>query len=138
MMTFISLSASQSTYSRILRTKLMLAVLPAKKLRARQLAMRARPSERLRQAIYCFGHCLNIFLTAFCTSSWFLLPLLFSVFSRDAAPHQRLLLRVVQADNHRGFDVLLRADSAHAAADSAHAPRVVRGLLVFAAAGGKN
>src|SRR5882762_4959256 len=50
------------------------------------------------------------------------------------APDQGLVLGVVQVDNHCPYHVLFWGDSAHSAADSAHAPGLVGGLLFHATA----
>src|SRR5271170_1158678 len=54
----------------------------------------------------------------------------------DPAPYQRLLRCAVEADHQCPFDILLRSDSAHASADSAHTPGAIGGLLLQAAAHG--
>ena len=59
-------------------------------------------------ARYCFGHCLNIFCTAFCTICWFLLPLLFSVFCAMPRQTSACAFGVVEADHHGRLDILLR------------------------------
>ena len=53
-------------------------------------------------------------------------------------PNQGLGLGVVEVDNHGSYHVLLWSDSAHSAADSAHAPCLVGGLLFHAAACGED
>ena len=56
----------------------------------------------------------------------------------DSSPDQGLGLRVVQVDNHRSYDILLRSDSAHPSADSAHTPRAIGGLLFHASVCGQD
>src|SRR5277367_4826574 len=45
------------------------------------------------------------------------------------APHQRLILGVIQIDNQCSFHILLWSDSTHSSADAAHAPCAPGGLL---------
>src|SRR5208337_561187 len=56
----------------------------------------------------------------------------------DSTPNQRLSLCVVQTNNHGRFYILFGSDAAHSAANPAHAPRAIGGLLSLAAASGED
>src|ERR1700691_5686762 len=54
----------------------------------------------------------------------------------DPTPDQTLGLRVIQVNDHCPDNILLWRDAPHAAADAAHAPRTIGGLLFQPAIGG--
>src|SRR5271163_669039 len=55
-----------------------------------------------------------------------------------SAPHQLLLIRVVEVDDQSSFDILFGRNSAHTSPESAHAPGAPGGLLLQSAADNKN
>jgi hypothetical protein len=90
-------------------------------------AAHAAPRDRIHPTGVVFNQQASFprsFFNAFSTICWFLLPLFLSTFC--AIPRQISSWPVINTDDHRGFDVLLRADPAEAAADACHTPRCSR------------
>src|SRR5271157_2722265 len=72
------------------------------------------------------------------TSLLVLVPVVAQGVLSDSTPNQRLSLCVVQTNNHGRFYILFGSDAAHSAANPAHAPRAIGGLLSLAPTGGED